>query len=109
MGKVRASNIVFAIAYVALIMGVFFALGGSAYAANGPTSAGDQYCDGSASDQYCTRVSGVKVSETSGGEAAGAGATALPNTGLSLAGIAVFGLGLVAVGVGLRRRERRSR
>lgn len=109
MGKLRWSNVVFALAYVILVAGVFLALGGSAYAANSPTSAGDQYCDGSAADQYCTRVAGVKVAATSGGEAAGAGATALPNTGLSLAGAVIAGLGLVAAGVALRRRERHQR
>jgi LPXTG-motif cell wall-anchored protein len=109
MGKVRWSNIVFAFAYVALIVGVFFALGGAAYASNSPTSAGDQYCNGSAADQYCTRVAGVKVSATASGEAAGVGASALPNTGFSLAGVAVLGLGLVGAGIALRRRERRQR
>ena len=109
MGKLRWSNMVFAIAYVVLIVGVFLALGGSAYAANAPTSAGDQYCDGSAADQYCDRVAGVTVSASSGGDATTTGAAALPNTGLSLAGTVVIGACLVAVGVALRRRERRQR
>ena len=109
MGKLRWSNVVFAFAYVALIVGVFFALGGAAYASNGPTSAGDQYCSGSAADQYCTHVAGVEVSSTAGGEAAGVGASALPNTGFSLVGVAIVGLSLVAAGIALRRRERRQR
>ena len=91
------------------MIGVFFALGGAAYASNSPTSAGDQYCNGSAADQYCTSVAGVNVSETADGEVAGVGASALPNTGFSLAGVAIVGFGLVAAGVALRRRERRQR
>src|SRR5262245_41216674 len=105
MARLRWSSIAFAAAYVALIVGIFFALGGAAYAQNAPSSAGDQY-GSSASDQYGTKVSGVKVSKSNGQAASSAGAYALPNTGLSLAGTIVIGLMLVAGGVLLRRRER---
>ena len=42
MGKGRPSAIVFAAAYIALIVGLFLALGGAAYAQS-PSSAADQY------------------------------------------------------------------
>lgn len=53
MGKSRSSAFVFAAAYIALIVGLFLALGGVAYATNPPpgqdcdtlSSAGDQYCE----------------------------------------------------------------
>lgn len=101
MGKARPSAIVFAAAYIALIVGLFLALGGAAYAQS-PTSA---------SDQYDTKVEGVKVSATASGNAASveaAQAQALPNTGLSLLGVVAVGGTLVGVGVALRRRERRK-
>jgi LPXTG-motif cell wall-anchored protein len=97
MGKRRSSAYVFAAAYIVLIVGLFLALGGAAYAQS-PSSA---------TDQYGTKVKGVKVSATAGGEAAGE-SDALPNTGLSLLGVVVVGGGLVAGGLVLRRREQRK-
>src|SRR5215470_14095737 len=100
MGNRRSSAFVFAAAYIVLVVGLFLALGGAAYAQS-PSSA---------SDQYGTKVKGVKVSATAGGETASAAAesSALPNTGLSLLGVVVVGGGLVAGGLVLRRRERRK-
>src|SRR4026208_1800736 len=84
MGKSRTSAFVFAAAYIALIVGLFLALGGAAYAQS-PASA--------ASDQYNDKVKGVQVSATAGGDTASAAAEddALPNTGLLLLGAAAIG------------------
>jgi LPXTG-motif cell wall-anchored protein len=98
MGRSRGSSFVFAAAYVVLVVGLFLALGGAAYAQSSPTSAGDQ---------YGSQVAGVQVSATTESQTAGA-AESLPNTGLSLLGVAVIGGALVATGVALRRRERRK-
>jgi LPXTG-motif cell wall-anchored protein len=100
MGKRRSSAFVFAAAYIVLVVGLFLALGGAAYAQS-PSSA---------TDQYGTKVKGVKVSATAGGNTATAAAEsdALPNTGLSLVGVVVVGGALVAGGLVLRRREQRK-
>ena len=96
--RLRWSSIAFATAYVALVVGIFLALGGAAYA-QAPSSA---------NDQYGSKVKGVKVSSTKQTNTASAEASALPNTGLSLLGVVVVGGALVAGGLVLRRREQRK-
>ena len=113
MGKSRSSAFVFAAAYLALVVGLFLALGGAAYAQSPPSS---ECTDTSASNEYCTQVEevsvkGAEVSSTTEGDTASAVATeaeALPNTGLSLLGVVVVGGALVAAGLALRRREQRK-
>lgn len=101
MGQARPSAIVFAVAYLALVVGLFLALGGAAYAQSPAT---DQYGNKS------TEVKGVQVSATADSNTASTAveSQSLPNTGLSLLGVVVVGGALVAGGLLLRRREQRK-
>jgi LPXTG-motif cell wall-anchored protein len=159
MLRIRSSTLVFALAYIVLVVGVFLALGGAAYASDEDPS--------SASDQYGSKVEEIAVTGPSGptdtaapsgptdtaapsrptdtaapsgptdtaapsrptDAAAPSGRTdtaapsgpadtgaevadvaqALPNTGLSLLATALVGGALIAIGVALRRRERRGK
>jgi LPXTG-motif cell wall-anchored protein len=101
MERTRSSAIVFAAAYLALVVGLFLALGGAAYAQSPAT---DQYKTKS------TEVKGVQVSATADSNTASTAveSQALPNTGLSLLGVVVIGGALVAGGLLLRRREQQK-
>jgi LPXTG-motif cell wall-anchored protein len=100
----RSSTLVFALVYVVFVVGVFLALGGTAYAQAGPTSASDQY-----EDDIRDVVVNVPAEPTDTGTAVADVAQALPNTGLSLVATAVIGGALLAFGVALRRREHRRK
>jgi LPXTG-motif cell wall-anchored protein len=102
MPNTRSSTLVFALAYVVFVVGVFLALGGAAYAAEeNPSSASDQYVK--------DVVVNVPSEPTDTGTAVADVAQALPNTGLSLLATAVIGGALIAAGVALRRREHRRK
>lgn len=102
MLKTRSSTLVFALAYVVFVAGVFLALGGAAYAADeNPSSATDQYVK--------DVVVNVPSEPTDTGSQVADVAQTLPNTGLSLLATAVIGGALIALGVALRRREHRRK
>ena len=100
MTRYRGSTVAFAAAYVVLVVGLFVALGGAAYAASPPSSANDQYSSKEPTVTIAT--------ETSSGNTAATNSSSLPYTGLSLVGVVVVAGALIAGGVFLRRRERRE-
>jgi len=113
MLKNRSSTLVFALAYVVFVTGVFLALGGAAYAQDCPTSAENQYCseESQTVNVSVTGPSGPTATSGPSGPSDTAGTAgvlgeALPNTGLSLLATALIGGALLVGGIALRRRER---
>ena len=107
MPKYRSSTLVFALAYVVFVAGVFLALGGAAYAQDSPTSAENQY-DSKVVNVSVTGPTGPTGPSEPANPAGTAGVLgeALPNTGLSLLATALIGGALLVGGIALRRRER---
>ena len=123
------SRLAFAGAVSTLILGMFASFGGLSYTASGASatyqaakqvvakqkvtvrvhrsSASDQYGKTPSAPEPAHSVAGATQQQSSGVAAATAGKT-LPFTGYSLVGTVVLSLILIAVGLMLRRRERRS-
>jgi hypothetical protein len=97
ISKTNSSGLAFAAAFLVLVVGLFVALGGTAYA-----QADDQYDDDEAANVFTPPTGDVSGVDTSGG----LGAETLPFSGLSLLGTALIGVALVATGILLRRREK---
>lgn len=105
MGETRrtsSSGLAFAAAFVVLVVGLFVALGGTAYAQ--VTPADDEYDDQKEQvvDVFTPPTANVPESES------GIVAETLPFSGLSLLGTALLGAALVATGLFLRRREKKT-
>jgi hypothetical protein len=123
------SRLAFAGALSTLIVGMFASFGGLSYTASGASStyqavkqvvakqkvtvrvhrssASAQYGSTPAAPAPAQHVAGATQQQSSGVAAATAGKT-LPFTGYSLVGTVVLSLILIAAGLMLRRRERRS-
>jgi hypothetical protein len=109
MGETRrtsSSRLAFAAAFVVLVVGLFVALGGTAYAQDTP--AGVQYAgqDEEIEDVFTPPV--ANRPETGIETESGVVAETLPFSGLSLLGTALLGAALVATGLLLRRREKKT-
>lgn len=119
------SRLAFAAAFSTLLLGTFASLGGIGYTTSGAshayqtvkklTAAEDVTVDRSAAaDQYAPApppTQGAGPAEESQGAAAAEAveqAETLPFTGISLLTTALLGMALIAVGLALRRRERRQ-
>lgn len=110
MGETRrtsSSGLAFAAAFVVLVVGLFVALGGTAYAQVTPTD--DEYDD---QTEQVVDVFTPPTNEPDTGldtqTESGVVAETLPFSGLSLLGTALLGAALVATGLLLRRREKKT-
>jgi hypothetical protein len=107
MGETRrtsSSGLAFAAAFVVLVVGLFVALGGTAYAQVTPVD--DEYDD---QTEQVVDVFTPPTSEPAGVDTdSGVVAETLPFSGLSLLGTALLGAALVATGLLLRRREKKT-
>jgi hypothetical protein len=119
------SRVAFAAAFSTLLLGTFASLGGIGYTTSGAshayqtvkklTAAEDVTVDrSSAADQYAPApkppTQGAAPAEASQGAAAADAVEqeTLPFTGISLLTTALLGIALLAIGLALRRRERRE-
>ena len=101
-GGTRGSGLAFAAAFVVVVLGLFLALGGAAYAQETP--AGDEYEE---EQEQVNVFTPPTAKDQAGGESeSGVVAETLPFSGLSLLGAVILGLALVATDVLLRRRGR---
>jgi hypothetical protein len=119
------SRLAFAAAFSTLLLGTFASLGGIGYTTSGAshayqtvkklTAAEDVTVErSSAADQYAPApkppTQGAAPAEASQGAAAAEAVEqeTLPFTGISLLTTALLGIALLAIGLALRRRERRE-
>lgn len=98
------SGLAFAAAFVVLVVGLFLALGGAAYAQQTPAQ--DEYEEENVVNVFTppTANDPAAVDETGSGVVA----ETLPFSGLSLLGTVVLGAALITAGVLLRRREQKT-
>ena len=103
-GRASSSSLAFAAAFVVLVVGLFLALGGAAYAQQTPAE--DEYEDDDIANVFTPPTANDRAA--GGEDESGVLAETLPFSGLSLLGTALLGAALITVGVLLRRRERKT-
>ncbi len=107
MGEMRrtsSTRLAFAAAFVVLVVALYVALGGTAYAQVSP--ADDEYDD--QTEQVVDVFTPPIANEPGLDTESGVIAETLPFSGLSLLGTALLGAALVATGLLLRRREKKT-